>query len=118
MAIPKIIHYCWLSENPVPEDMLRYMATWKEHLSDYEFIKWDFNRFDINSSVWVKEAFENKKYAFAADYIRFYALYHMGGIYLDSDVEVLKSFDDLLDLPYFVGAEKAQTPEAAVIGAE
>ena len=59
-----------------------------------------------------------KKYAFAADYIRFYALYHMGGIYLDSDVEVLKGFDDLLDLPYFIGAEKAQTPEAAIIGAE
>ena len=59
-----------------------------------------------------------KKYAFAADYIRFYALYHFGGIYLDSDVEVLKSFDDLLDLPYFMGEEKAQTPEAAIIGAE
>lgn len=79
---------------------------------------WDTNRFDLNSSVWVKQAFENKKYAFAADYIRFYALYHHGGIYLDSDVEVIKSFDDLLDLPYFIGAEKAGTPEAAIMGAE
>ena len=79
---------------------------------------WDTQRFDMNSSQWVRQAFECKKYAFAADYIRFYALYHHGGIYLDSDVEVLKSFDDLLDLPYFVGAEKAQTPEAAIMGAE
>jgi hypothetical protein len=87
-------------------------------LSDYEVILWDTNRFDLNSSIWVRQAFEKKKYAFAADYIRFYALYHFGGIYLDSDVEVLRSFNDLLDLPYFMGVEKAQTPEAAIIGAE
>ena len=79
---------------------------------------WDTKRFDLSTSDWVRQAFEHKKYAFAADYIRFYALYHYGGIYLDSDVEVLRSFDEFLDLPYFVGAEKAQTPEAAVIGAE
>jgi hypothetical protein len=94
------------------------LKSWEKYLPDYEIILWDTKRFDLNSSIWVKEAFENKKYAFAADYIRFYALYHFGGIYLDSDVEVLKSFDDLLDLPYFMGAEKAQTPEAAIIGAE
>jgi hypothetical protein len=94
------------------------MNSWREILHDYEFIKWDFTRFDKFSSKWVQQAFDAKKYAFAADYIRFYALYHYGGIYLDSDVEVLKSFDDLLDLPYFMGAEKAQTPEAAIIGAE
>ena len=94
------------------------MNSWKEKLPDYEFILWNFDRFDKNSSKWVTQAFDNKKYAFAADYIRFYALYNYGGIYLDSDVEVLKSLDDLLDLPYFMGAEKAQTPVAASIGAE
>lgn len=116
--IPKIIHLCWLSGDPYPPKIAKCLKSWEKYLSDYEIVLWDTKRFDLNSSIWVKQAFENKKYAFAADYIRFYALYHMGGIYMDSDVEVLKSFDELLDLPYFVGAEKAQTPEAAIIGAE
>ncbi len=116
--IPKIIHLCWLSGDPYPPKIAKCLQSWEKYLSDYKVILWDTNRFDINNSVWVRQAFERKKYAFAADYIRFYALYHFGGIYLDSDVEVLKSFDDLLDLPYFLGAEKAQTPEAAIMGAE
>lgn len=116
--IPKIIHLCWLSGDPYPSKIARCLKTWEKYLPDYEVMLWDTNRFDLNSSIWVRQAFEKKKYAFAADYIRFYALYHYGGIYLDSDVEVLKSFNDLLDLPYFIGAEKAQTPEAAAIGAE
>jgi hypothetical protein len=116
--IPKIIHLCWLSGDPYPAKIARCLESWKKYLPDYEVMLWDTNRFDLNSSIWVKQAFDKKKYAFAADYIRFYALYHYGGIYLDSDVEILKSFNDLLDLPYFIGAEKAQTPEAAIIGAE
>ena len=116
--IPKIIHLCWLSGDPYPSKIVRCLKTWEKYLPDYEVMLWDTNRFDLNSSIWVRQAFEKKKYAFAADYIRFYALYHNGGVYLDSDVEVLKSFNDLLDLPYFMGAEKAQTPEAAIIGAE
>ena len=116
--IPKIIHLCWLSGDPYPSKIEKCLKSWEKYLPDYEITLWDTKRFDLNSSLWVKQAFENKKYAFAADYIRFYALYHMGGVYLDSDVEVLRSFDDLLDLPYFIGAEKAQTPEAAIIGAE
>ena len=116
--IPKIIHFCWLSGDPYPPKISRCLSSWKKYLPDYEVLLWDTKRFDLNSSIWVKQAFEKKKYAFAADYIRFYALYHIGGIYLDSDVEILKCFDDLLDLPYFIGAEKAQTPEAAIIGAE
>ena len=116
--IPKIIHLCWLSGDAYPQKIQKCLDSWKRFLPDYEIVLWDTNRFDLSSSNWVKQAFENKKYAFAADYIRFYALYHFGGIYLDSDVEVIKCFDDLLDLPYFIGAEKAQTPEAAVIGAE
>lgn len=116
--IPKIIHLCWLSGDPYPPKIAKCLNTWAKYLSDYEIALWDTKRFDLNSSVWVKQAFENKKYAFAADYIRFYALYHHGGIYLDSDVEVLRNFNEFLELPYFIGAEKAQTPEAAVIGAE
>lgn len=117
--IPKIIHFCWLSGDPYPEKIANCLASWKKPLSDYEIWLWDLNRFDINSSSWVKEAFEAKKYAFAADYIRCYALYHYGGIYLDSDVEVLKPYDDLLQLPYFFCKENDTLAiEAATMGCE
>lgn len=95
--IPKIIHYCWLSDDPVPELLQKYMKTWKEKLPDYEFMLWNFERFDKTSSLWVSQAFDNKKYAFAADYIRLFAVYNHGGIYMDMDIEVLRNFDDLLD---------------------
>lgn len=117
--IPKIIHLCWLSGDPYPEKIARCISTWKKHLPDYEIMLWDTKRFDVNSTPWTKEAFEAKKYAFVADYIRFYAVYNYGGIYLDSDVEVLKSFDTLLSLPYFIGEECLGTHlEVAVFGAE
>lgn len=124
MSIPKIIHYCWLSGDPYPELVQLCMQSWKEKLPDYEFMLWDKSRFDIHSVPWVEQACSAKKWAFAADYIRLYALYNYGGIYLDSDVEVLKSFDDLLDREYFIGRE--HTPdrienqnsiEAATLGA-
>ncbi len=117
--IPKIIHHCWLSGEKYPDKIRRCMDSWKRVLPDYEFRLWDKQRFDIESSIWVKEAIMHKKYAFAADYVRLYVLFHFGGIYLDSDVEVLKNFDDLLGLPYFVGKENSKHDiEAAVIGAE
>jgi mannosyltransferase OCH1-like enzyme len=116
--IPKVVHYCWLSDDPFPASIHKYIDSWKLILTDYEFILWDLNRFDINSSLWVKQAFESKKYAFAADYIRLYAVYNYGGIYLDCDVEVLKKFDDLLSLPYFIGTEGRNHIEAGVFGAE
>jgi hypothetical protein len=117
--IPKKIHYCWLSNDPMPEKLLKCVESWKKYLPDYELIKWDLQRFPLSKNVWVKEAFENKKYAFAADYIRLYALATEGGIYLDSDVEVLKSFDDLLKYPYFICKENSPKGiEAAIIGAE
>lgn len=115
--IPKRIHLCWLSGDPYPQKIQKCIDSWKVHLPDYEIMLWDLKRFDIAQVPWVEQAFRVKKYAFAADYIRLYALYNYGGIYLDSDVEVLKSFDPLLDLPYFVGAENAGTIEAAIIGA-
>lgn len=116
--IPKVIHLCWLSGDPYPQKIQKCLDSWKKILPDYEIMLWDTNRFDLKSSPWVEQAFNARKYAFAADYIRMYALYNYGGIYLDSDVEVLKSFDEFLDLPYFVGAENAGTIEAAIIGAE
>ena len=117
--IPKIIHYCWLSGDPYPDNIQHCIDSWKRILPDYELVLWDTKRFDLSSSKWVQQAFEMKKYAFAADYIRMYALYHYGGIYLDSDVEVLKPFDDLLHLPYFIGQENTPSGiEAATIGSE
>lgn len=123
--IPKIIHFCWLSGDPYPDLVSHCIDSWKRVLPDYEFVLWDKNRFDVDSVPWVKEACEKKKWAFAADYIRLYALYNYGGIYLDSDVEMIKSFDELLDLPYFLGREHffdiidaSNTIEAATIGAE
>lgn len=125
MSIPKIIHYCWLSGDPYPELVLRCMQSWKEMLPDYEFMLWDGTRFDVHSVPWVEQACNAKKWAFASDYIRLYALYNYGGVYLDSDVEVIKSFDDLLDREYFFGRE--HTPdrienqdsiEAATFGAK
>lgn len=115
--IPRIIHYCWLSNDPIPEKLQMCMKSWKEKLPGYEFKLWNFSCFDINSSQWVKQAFEAKKYAFAADYIRLFAVYHFGGIYMDMDVEVIRSFDELLNRDYILGYEAAKGIEAGVFGA-
>ncbi|MGV3763105.1 glycosyltransferase family 32 protein [Parapedobacter sp.] len=114
--IPKIIHYCWLSDDPYPELIEQCFASWKRYLVGYELYRWDIG--NAPNVPWVHEAFEGKKYAFAADYIRFYALYQMGGIYLDADVEVFKSFDALLENRSFIGYDSMGDIEAAVIGAE
>ncbi len=116
--IPKIIHLCWLSGDPFPDEIKKCIDSWKKYLPDYDIWLWDTNRFDVNSTIWTKQAFEKRKFAFAADYIRLFALYNYGGIYLDSDVLVYKSFDELLMLPYFIGQDYERGFEAAVIGAE
>lgn len=118
--IPKIIHYCWLSGDPIPENLKKCMDSWKEKLPDYEFMLWDFERFDKNSSVWVQQAFDSKKYAFAADYIRLFAVYNYGGIYMDMDIEVLKPFDDLLNQKIMIAYENPEQIgiEAGCFGAE
>ena len=116
--IPKIIHLCWLSGDEYPDNIKKCIASIYEKLPDYEIKIWTKENFNISEVNWVKEAFENKKYAFAADYIRFWSLYNYGGIYLDSDVEVLHSFDSFLTAKSFMGFEYLNIPEAAVIGAE
>ena len=103
--IPKIIHYCWLSDEPFPKKIRKCMETWKKTHPDYEIVRWSTKNFDINSIPYVKEAFEARKWAFAADYIRMYALYTQGGIYLDSDVILLKRFDDFLNNSFFSSME-------------
>lgn len=103
--IPKIIHWCWIGGNPIPEDIQNCINTWKEKLPEYQIKCWTEKTFDIESVPYVKEAYTQKKWAFCADYIRAYALYTEGGIYLDSDVEVLKKFDDLLNYSFFSSVE-------------
>lgn len=93
--IPKIIHFCWLSNDPFPENIQKCIDSWKQYMPEYKVKRWSTENFDINSVPLVKEAYEAKKYAFAADYIRCYALYHEGGIYLDSDVLVQKDLTEL-----------------------
>ena len=118
--IPRIIHYCWLSGDSIPADLQKCMQSWKKCLPNYEFILWNLDRFPLGTSLWVDEAFENGKFAFAADYIRLYALYNYGGIYLDMDVEVLKSFDAFLCLDTMLCAENSKDNrlEVAAFGAE
>jgi len=118
--IPKIIHWCWFSDE-IPADVQTFVDGWKRLMPDYEIIRWNADNFDVESVKWVKQAVENKKWAFAADYIRLWAVHNYGGIYLDSDVEVLKPFDDLLELPYFIGEEPFNTrnvPNLATFGTE
>lgn len=104
--IPKIIHYCWLSNDPYPEKIQMCMDSWRKIMPDYELKLWNTQNFDIDNSIpYVKEAFSNRKWAFVADYIRLYALYTEGGIYLDSDVKVLKRFDDFLHHSFFTSME-------------
>ena len=103
--IPKIIHYCWLSDDPFPKDTRRYMASWQKTHPDFEIKRWSTKNFDVGSVAYVKEAYEARKWAFAADYIRMYALYTDGGIYLDTDVLLLKRLDDFLDNGFFSSME-------------
>lgn len=116
--IPKIIHYCWLSGEEFPELIQNCIDSWKEHLSDYEFVLWDTKQFDVNSCPYVKQAYDLKKYAFASDYIRLYALYNYGGIYLDSDIQVFRNFDDLLNGEGFLGFETEKTLAGWILASE
>ncbi|MBD5436266.1 MAG: glycosyl transferase [Treponema sp.] len=115
--IPKIIHLCWMSGEAYPEKIQLCIDSWKKYLPDYEIMLWNAQTFDVNITKWTKEAFECKKYAFVADYVRFWALHEYGGIYFDSDVEVVRSLDCFLDCDCFFGYEYSGLPEAAVVGA-
>lgn len=120
--IPKIIHYCWISGDEFPEKVKRYLATWKENLPDYAFVLWNYNKIvteahGFNENLWLKQSIETKNYAFAADYIRAFALNRYGGIYLDTDVEILASFDPFLKNDLFMGFDYGNDLEPAVMGA-
>lgn len=103
--IPKIIHYSWFSGDPYPASIRRYMETWKKFLPDYEFVLWDAERVKEVDFAFVKEALQERKWAFASDVVRCYAVYRYGGIWIDTDVEMLQSFDRLLHYKMFIGRE-------------
>lgn len=95
--IPKTIHYCWFGPNPLPEKDKAYMETWRKFMPDYEIKLWNEDNFDINLCPYVQQAYANKKFAFVSDVARLYALVNEGGIYLDTDVELLRGFSHILD---------------------
>lgn len=103
--IPRIIHYCWFGRGPMPELALKCIESWHKFMPDYQYKLWNEDNFDIESVPYVKEAYESRKFAFVTDYVRLFALFTEGGIYMDTDVEVLKPYDDLLSLPGFTGYE-------------
>lgn len=103
--IPKIIHYCWFGRGKMPELAEHCLASWRKFLPDYELKLWNEDSFDVNRLRFTRQAYERRKFAFVTDYVRLYALKSFGGIYMDTDVEVLRSLDDLLGLPGFTGFE-------------
>ena len=115
--IPKIIHYCWFGRGEKPDIVRRCIDSWKENLIGYEIKEWNEDSFDINSNDFVRQAYENKKYAFVSDYVRVFALYNYGGIYLDTDVEVIQNFDKYLDNESFWGFEVGNYVATSTIGA-
>ena len=106
MPIPKIIHYCWFGDAPLPNQYAEYIEGWKRICPDYTIQKWDATNYDVSKSKYTLYAFEQKKWAFLSDYARLDIIYQNGGIYLDVDVELLKRFDDLLDKGTFFGMER------------
>ena len=103
--IPKVIHYCWFGHNPLPESALKCIDSWRKYLPDYEIKEWNEDNFDVSSIPYTHDAYEAKKYAFVSDYARFWILYHYGGLYFDTDVEVIKPFDDIVQKGAFMGLE-------------
>lgn len=103
--IPKKIHYCWFSQEPYPVQVQECIASWKQYMPDWEFILWDYDKIKDIDSVWLKECLSVRKWAFAADYVRLWAVYHEGGIYLDSDVLLYQSLGEFLSNRFFIGRE-------------
>lgn len=121
IMIPKTIHYCWFGRGEMPDLVKRCIASWHRHMPDWEYRLWSEENFDVNTSpAYVQEAYQAKKYAFVSDYVRLWALEREGGLYLDTDVEVLKSFEPLLNDTAFIGLEEslAQLPGTCVMACE
>ena len=106
--IEKKIHYCWFGKGPIPEKDRKCIESWGKYCPDYEIIEWNEDNYDVTKCEYMRMAYENKKWGFVPDYARLDIIYNEGGIYLDTDVELIKSLDDLLELKGFCGFEKKE----------
>lgn len=116
--IPKVIHYCWFGRKEKPEIVKKCISSWEKNLPEYEIIEWNEENFNIENFSFAKEAYNIGNYAFVSDYVRVYALYKYGGIYLDTDTEILGSLDKFLSQPSFWGFEEKNYIATSIIGAE
>ncbi len=117
--IPKIIHYGWFGRKEKSKFICKCIATWKKYLPDYEIVEWNEDNFDLKNHPFAREAYEAGKYAFVSDYVRVYTIYHYGGIYFDTDIEVREDFSDKLRGARFVIAfELPQTLMTGFFAAE
>lgn len=117
-TIPKVIHYCWFGEKEKPQLIKSCIDSWKEELQEYKIIEWNEKNFDIEKFDFTAKAYKAKKWAFVADYCRIWVLYNYGGIYLDTDMEVLKSLDKFTHNECFAGIERDKIINAAILGAK
>lgn len=104
--IPKVIHYCWFGGKPLPKSAEKCLSSWRKYLSDYEIKRWDESNFDVNIIPYTAQAYLANKYAFVSDYARFWILYKYGGLYFDTDVEVIRNMDDIIARGPFMGCER------------
>lgn len=119
VKIPKIIHYCWFGKKEKPLVIKKCIKSWKKVLYEYEIIEWNEESFDINFNDYVRQAYNSGKFAFVSDYVRVFALYNYGGIYLDTDVEIIKEFSDsILSNESFWGFEEKNYIATSTIGAK
>lgn len=114
--IPKVINYCWFGGNPLPELAIKCIDSWKKYCPDYEIKEWNESNFDLECCDYIKEAYQAKKWAFVSDYARFDILYKFGGLYFDTDVELIKPIDDLVEKGPFMGLEKGMRSIATGFG--
>lgn len=103
--IPKKIHYCWFGKNPKPKLAEKCISSWKKYCPDYEVVEWNEDRFDVDKYPYAQHCLKNQKYAFLSDFVRLVVISEQGGIYFDTDVEVIRNFDDLLKYEAFFGFE-------------
>lgn len=106
MSIPKIIHYCWFGRNPKNKSVEKCINSWKKFCPDYQIIEWNEDNFSVEDNLYCRQAYDLKKWAFATDYARLWIVYNYGGIYLDTDVELIKPIDDLLECNCFIGRQQ------------
>jgi len=111
----KIIHYCWFGPKPLPKLAKKCINSWKKYMPDYEIKLWSEENIDLNECDFIKEAYENKKWAFVADYVRTKVLYEYGGIYMDTDMELTKPLDDLMTEDFVIGVEDSGYIAAGLI---